>query len=105
MNHSCGDSQFCHFCSMLDDRCHEVYTSALVSGRGCAHMLVTASVIYMYFDQFTVMRFCCLTGQYNFVCYFGYIKNGLKLWLESVEMGISSFVCSFGYNTAFNLTC
>ena len=84
---------------MLDDRCHEV------SGRGCAHMLVTASVIYMYFDQFTVMRFCCLAGQHNFVCSFGYIKNGIKLWLESAEMGISSFVCSFGYNTTVNLTC
>jgi hypothetical protein len=65
MNHSCGDGQFCHYCLMLDDRCHVVYTSTLVSSRGCAHMLVTASVIYMYFDQFTIMRFCCLTGQHN----------------------------------------
>jgi len=48
---------------MLEDRCHVVVcTSGPVSGRRCAHMLVTDSVTYMYLHHFTVMLFCRFTG-------------------------------------------
>ena len=64
MDHSCA---ILSLVFMLEDRCHVVVcTSAPVSGRKCAHMLVTDSVIYMYFHQFTVMLLCFFTGQYNF---------------------------------------
>lgn len=45
---------------MLEDRCHVVYTSALVSGRRCAYLLVIVSVIYMYAHHFTA--YACITG-------------------------------------------